>query len=162
MDRRTIAFCTKAIRLIDPGYTGPVYLLEPRQARAAVAQVGYAGLTGFGLSGDVRGFLERSRLWKGPGFCAVIAIDKIRTTLELLGVVAHEYVHHVQAMAQTARLQDVIGGERFFRAISEPSKRVQANMPPEPISSDTAELRLMHNPDFLRLCLHAEQRDMGV
>jgi hypothetical protein len=158
MDRRTIKFCEKVVRLIDPAFIGPCYFVEPRQARAAVAQTGYAAVTRFGLAGDVRGFLERHRLWRGPGFCAAIALDQIHSTLQLAGVVAHEYTHHCQSAAQMARVQDVLGDEQFFRAISTPSDRVQAGTPPEPISSDDAALRTMHDPDFFRLAIHAQYR----
>jgi hypothetical protein len=162
MDRRTVAFCTKAIRQIDPGYAGPIYLLEPRQARDAVSQGDYAGATRFALSGDVREFLQRHRLWSGPGFCAVLDLDKIHSTLELLSVVLHEYCHHVQGVAQTTRLQDVIGVEQFYRVISEPSDRVQAGIPPEPVSSAAAELREMHDATFIRLAIHANSGRHGA
>ena len=148
------AVCEKWIRRIDPTFTEPVYLLSARQATGVVEMSEICGLTGLGMAGDVRTALERRHEWRGPGFAAVIDLERISRTVELIGVALHEYTHYVESTAAAIPLATSMGRAAYHAVLSKP--RDDESMPIRP--SSTKRPWDQHGPAFIHLAIHAEHR----
>jgi hypothetical protein len=159
MDRkqdRWKAVCERLIRAVDPGFDPPCYFVTRREAKAGgiLETQEFAGLTGIGMSGDLRRLLERQGRWHGRGFAAIIDLSKIDTTAGLEAILLHEFGHHLEAVAGSRRFVETIGRAAFEEILSTPSATLGIERPAP--SHDA--IQSIHGPPFFRLCRHLELR----
>ena len=149
--------CRRMLWTIDPSFRSPAYFLSAREARVKVP-ADVCGWTNLGLAGDLRPLLTQRHEWHGPGFAAILALDKIGSTEELLAAAVHEFCHFVLFMAETSTIRATLGEERFYSILAEPSKETQREGRPPAPSSDRSEWRESHNAAFVRMAIHAQSR----
>ena len=148
--------CERVVRAVDPSFCSPIIFSRPRGPRESSG--GRCGLDGAGLSGDLRPLLSQRREWKGPGFAAILALDKLPGTRYLLAAALHELCHFVVGMAETSNVRATLGAERFYSILAEPSKQTRQSGELTPPSSDPDERRESHNAAFFRIAAHVQSR----
>ena len=151
MKNRWKEVCERWVRRLG-NYTGSVYLLTPREARGRVSLGDALGLTGIAMDTDFRDILRQRGKWQGPGFAAVVALDRIETTKALLATVLHEFCHHAEYEAIRSLLAQHVGPEKVSAAFDTPRDGEIA------ATSEEREIVRQHGPAFQRLALHLERR----
>jgi hypothetical protein len=152
------ARAVELLRHVDPSAAAePCYILTDFETAGLFAVApGVGGFTSLGLARRLRPVVGDR--WRGEGFACVVCEDRYQTAAERIGVVLHEYCHHVE-YAWVARLGLGPGADQIIARAAE-SFRLPAA---EPVSLDTgtAPPWIFHRPDpFIRLACHVAFRTL--
>ena len=147
------AEAAELVRLADPAAKGPIYLLSVRQAAAIYKpNPSVFGFTGLLLCHRLHRAIGRK--WAGPGFCAVIDIERAVSRVQSLGAVLHEYAHHVVGRWEPHLA--MIAEFRLEGAVLPRRRPGQARRRVEPCGR--GDYDAMHGPRFYRLAAHLAHR----
>jgi hypothetical protein len=130
-----------------------IYLIDARDY--SVPDVGFdvGGYTSYLMDLQLSRELAERGLWKGPGFCAAVYLDRVGTVRRFTtGVALHEMGHHLCFPDRPALVGDFAAVAKWADDISRNANDADAQI------TQPRPPWLRHGADFVRACCHLIHR----